>query len=219
LNFELPAGAQRLPKDRLRRNQFGAFIGGPLIRNRTFWSFNYEGRRQMSESVGTAWWPNQDFRQGDFTALLTPAVNPASGALFRQPIVVYDAVTGQAFPNNRIPASRLHRGAQNVINEYLPLPDFEQADILDFTARSSIPIPINSNQYFARVDHNFSEHDRVFGRINIDRSDWHRNNINPHFPDHLYSRSWNVATQWLHVFSPTLLNEFRFGTSYFPAQN
>jgi hypothetical protein len=214
LNFELPASAARLPKDRLRRNQFGAFLGGPLVRNKTFWSFNYEGRRQMSESLGTAWWPNQAFRQGDFSALLAPATNPATGNLFRSPIIIYDPLTGQAFPNNRIPASRIHPGAVNVTREYLPLPDFEQADILDFTARRSIPVPINSNQYFTRVDHNFSERDRVFGRLNLDWSDWHRNNINPHFPDHLYSRSWNLATQWLHVFSPTVLNEFRFGTNY-----
>ncbi|MEX2260325.1 MAG: TonB-dependent receptor [Bryobacteraceae bacterium] len=214
LNFERPEGAARLPKDRLRRNQFGAFIGGPIIKNKTFWSFNYEGRRQMSESVETAWWPNQDFRQGDFSALLTPAINPTTGNPFRQPIVIYDAVTGQPFPGNRIPASRLHQGTQNVLQDYLPLPDFQQADILDFTARRPVPVPIDSNQYFGRVDHNFSERDRVFGRINIDRSDWRRNNINPNFPDHLYSRSWNLATQWLHVFSPAVINELRFGTNY-----
>jgi hypothetical protein len=214
LNFERPAGVERLPKDRLRRNQFGAFLGGPLIRNKTFWSFNYEGRRQMQESVGTAWWPNQEFRQGDFSALLTPAINPASGNPYRAPIIIYDPLTGQPFQDNRIPASRLHAGAQNVVQQYLPLPDFEQPDPLDFTTRRGIPVPINSNQYFARMDHNISSSDRVFGRINIDRSDWSRNNINPHFPDKLYSRSWNLATQWLHMFSPTVLNEFRFGTNY-----
>jgi hypothetical protein len=41
LNFVRPAGTARLPKDRLRRNQFGAFLAGPIIRNKTFWSFNY----------------------------------------------------------------------------------------------------------------------------------------------------------------------------------
>ncbi len=214
LNFERPQGVARLPKDRLRRNQFGTFVGGPLIRNKTFWSFNYEGRRQMQESVGTAWWPNQDFRQGDFSALLSPAINPATGSPIRQPIVVYDPLTGQPFQGNRLPASRMHAGAQKVINQYLPLPDFEQADILDFTARRPIPVPINSNQYFTRWDHNISNNDRVFARLNLDRSDWTRNNINPNFPDNLYSRSWNLATQWLHIFSPTVVNEFRFGTNY-----
>ncbi|MCC6858692.1 MAG: TonB-dependent receptor [Bryobacterales bacterium] len=214
LNFELAPGASWLPKDRLRRNQFGTFLSGPIIRNKTFWSFNYEGRRQMSESVGTAWWPNQEFRRGDFSALLNPAVNPKSGSLYRAPIVIYDALTGMPFGNNQIPSSRLHRGAQTVIEKYLPMPDFQQTDILDFTARRTIPVPINSNQYFGRIDHNFSEKDRVFGRANVDYSDWHRNNINPNFPDHLYSTSWNLATQWLHVFSPTVVNEFRFGTNY-----
>lgn len=214
LNFERPAGAERLPKDRLRRNQFGAFVGGPLVKNKTFWSFNYEGRREMQESVSTAYWPNQSFRGGDFSALLTPAVNSSTGNLYRQPILIYDPLTGEPFEDNRIPASRLHPGPQNVIQQYLPLPDFEQADILDFTARRPVGQPINSNQYYGRVDHNFSDKDRIFGRIAIDRSEWLVNKINPHFPDNRFSRSWNLATQWLHTFSSNVLNELRFGTNY-----
>src|SRR5262249_35219053 len=124
LNFEQPSGAQRLQKDRLRRNQFGSFLGGPIIRNQTFWSFNYEGRRQAKEGVDTVWWPNADFRRGDFSALLRPAVNPATGRLFRSPIVIYDPLTGDPFENNVIPRSRLNAGAQNVVSKYLPPPDF-----------------------------------------------------------------------------------------------
>src|SRR5207245_4086173 len=58
LNFQLPAGAPRLPANRLRRNQFGGFLSGPVYlprvyngKNRTFWSFNYEGMRLTQESV------------------------------------------------------------------------------------------------------------------------------------------------------------------------
>ena len=40
-----------------RRHQFGTFLSGPVIKNHTFWSFNYEERRQKQESVSTAWWP------------------------------------------------------------------------------------------------------------------------------------------------------------------
>ena len=91
LNFQRPAGSGRLEKDRLRRNQFGGFVSGPIIKNKTFWSFNYEERRQTQETVGTAWWPNQDFRKGDFSLLLNPPINPATGRQVRAPIVIYDA--------------------------------------------------------------------------------------------------------------------------------
>lgn len=211
LNFEAPANAARLKKDRLRRNQFGAFISGPLIKNRTFWSFNYEARRETTEQVSTAFWPGADFRSGDFSRLLTPAVNPATGRLYRSPIVVFDPLTGEPFANNIIPRTRLHSGAQKVISDYLPMPDFEQADILDFTVRRAVPQVISSNQYFGRLDHNFTTHDKVFGRVAFDTSNWEANTINPNFPEFRESTAYNVASQWVHTFSPSFLSEFRFG--------
>ena len=94
LNFGRPAGAGRLHKNRLRRNQFGAVISGPVVlpgyngRNRTFWAFDFEARRENSETVATAFFPPLAFRNGDFSGLLTPAINPATGRLFRSPIVI-----------------------------------------------------------------------------------------------------------------------------------
>jgi len=211
LNFQQPAGTARLKKDRLRRNQFGTFLGGPLIKNRTFWSFNYEGRREIQEGVATAFWANNDFRQGDFSRLLTPAINPATNRPYRAPIVVFDPNTGTPFAGNVVPKTRLHPGAQTVINQFLPKPDFEQPDILDFTARRAVPQVINSNQFFGRLDHNFGSRDKVFGRFAVNSDDWDANAINPNFPEYRISTAYNVATQWIHTFSPSLMNEFRFG--------
>ncbi|HUQ93672.1 MAG TPA: TonB-dependent receptor [Bryobacteraceae bacterium] len=211
LNFERPATVARLKKDRLRRNQYGTFLGGPLIKNRTFWSFNFEKRSEIQEGVATAFWPNQDFRKGDFSALLTPANNPATGRPFRNPIAIYDPLTGTPFPGNIVPQARLHPGAQNVINKYLPLPDFQQADILDFTARRAVPQVIGSRQYFGRLDHNFSGRDKVFGRFAVNSDEWDANVINPNFPEYRVSTAYNVATQWIHTFNATLMNELRFG--------
>ncbi|MBI3697682.1 MAG: carboxypeptidase regulatory-like domain-containing protein [Acidobacteria bacterium] len=46
LNFQVASGATRAPKNRLRRNQFGVVVSGPLIKNKTFWAFNWESRRE-----------------------------------------------------------------------------------------------------------------------------------------------------------------------------
>src|SRR5437016_505380 len=75
LNFELAAGRARNPKDRLRRNQFGAVVSGPLIRNKTFWAFNWESRREVVQGVQTAWFPEDQFRTGNFSELLRPPIN------------------------------------------------------------------------------------------------------------------------------------------------
>ncbi len=217
LNFERAPGVARLPKDRLRQNQFGAVLSGPLLlphiyngKNKTFWSFDYEGRRYTQEAVQTAWFPDQNFRNGDFSELLYPNTNPATGKPFRAPILIYDPLTGIPFANNIMPKTRLSPVAQGLL-KFLPDPQFQQADILDFTNRGAIPNTITQNQYYARVDHNFRESDRVYGRIALDRSDWNQQYINSNFPYSLSSRADNLASQWVHTFSPTLLNEFRFG--------
>jgi hypothetical protein len=211
LNFERPVGAGRLNKDRLRRNQFGGFFSGPVIKNRTFWSFNYEERRQTQESVATAWWPSNDFRRGDFSLLLNPPINPATGRPVRAAIVLFDPLNGTPFSGNILPASRLHPGAKNVTDRFLPQPDFQQLDPLDFTVRRAIPSIVNARQYFGRLDHNFTSRDRVFGRFALDKSEWEANQINPNFPEDRFSDAYNVATQWIHTFSPNVLHELRFG--------
>lgn len=215
LNFERPG--DRAPKDRLRRNQFGGVISGPVYlpklyngRNKTFWAFDYEGRREVQETIEREWFPNQEFRNGNFSALLTPANNPATGRPFRNPILIYDPVTGDPFAGNIVPVSRIHPSARKLM-EYLPQPQFQPADTLDITNVAAVPITIGQNQYFARIDHIFNPQDKVFARIALDRSHRTDQTINPNFPAFYESQASNFASQWMHVFSPNLLNEVRFG--------
>lgn len=209
LNFQLPAGTRPAQKNRLRRNQFGAFAAGPVRRDRTFWSFNYEGRRETQEAVQEAFWFPEPFRNGDFSALLTPLVR--GGRAIRAPVVIYDPLTGDPFPRNVLPASRINKNAQNFVNKFQPLPMFLPEDILDINARASIPITIHSNQYFFRIDHQFGPKDKAFVRYAGDRSEYANRVINPSFPTFTTSRANNIAVQYLHIFSATTLNEFRYG--------
>ena len=221
LNFELPAGTPERKKNALRRNQFGTWLAGPVIlpgyngKDRTFWSFNYEGVRQTIESVSQAFWFPEEFRRGDFSALLTPLIR--NGSPVRAPIIIHDPVTGEPFRDaqgrisNIIPPSRINKNAQNFINTYLPLPQFRPDDILDVNVISSIPSVLNQNQYFVRVDHNFGTNDRVFVRYAGQRSTYKDQTINPNFNTVFGLRPHNIATQYLHMFSPTMMNEFRLG--------
>jgi len=211
LNFQPAAGVARKPKDKFRRNQFGAVVSGPLIKNKTFWAFNWESRRDKIGALQETVWPLDAFRRGDFSELLTGTINPATGRLFRAPIVIYDPVTGNPFPNNIIPQNRLHPGALNVLEKYVPKAQFRQADPLDITAREAVDQPLNANTYFGRVDHYFNDRDRVFGRIAIDRSGLTRENINPNMPVFVDSDVTNLATQWVHTFNQNMINEVRVG--------
>ena len=210
LNLGVAESARR-PKDTLRRNQFGLVVSGPIIKNKTFWAFNWESRRERIETVQSATFPLDAFRQGDFSELMSGTVNPATGRLYRAPILIFDPYTGEPFANNVIPQARLHPGSLNVMNLYIPEADFRQTDPLDFTANKGVLQPINPNTYFGRVDHYFSDADRVFGRIAVDRSSLTSNNINPNLPVTRDSRVMNLASQWVHTFNQSAINEFRFG--------
>jgi hypothetical protein len=211
LNFELAPGTERAPQNKLRRNQFGLVLSGPIIKNKTFWAFNWESRREIVGEVQTAVWPLADFRRGDFSELLSGTIDPSDGGLFRAPIVIYDPLTGTPFANNVIPESRLHPGALNLLNLYVPQAQFRQNDPLDFSAREAVNQPIRPNQFFGRVDHYFSQNDRIFGRLAMDRSSVESININPNLPVTRDSRVYNVASSWVHNFSPTVINDVRFG--------
>lgn len=215
LNFELAPGEEPQPGSEFRQNHFGGFLSGPVIlpgydgRNRTFWSFNYEGRRRTTENIETAWYPSDAMRRGDFSELLNP-VDPNTGQAVRAPIAIFDYLTGEPFPGNIIPQERLNPGAQNLL-QYIPQRDFTQADPLDFTNRQAIPTTMTQNAFFVRVDHHFSEKDRVFARVAWDTQEQDEPEFNPNFGFTHFNEPLNLATQWVHIFSPTILNEFRFG--------
>ncbi|MCC6367486.1 MAG: carboxypeptidase regulatory-like domain-containing protein [Bryobacterales bacterium] len=215
LNFERAAGTERAKKNTLRQNQFGLVLSGPVMipklyngKNKTFWAFNWESRRTREGVVQTSNWPIDPFREGDFSLLQK---GYEANGRFVNPTIIWDPDTGQVFPNNVIPKSRLFPGALNVLNLYIPKAQFVQQDPLDFTARAAVPTPTDVNTYFARVDHNFSSSDRVFARLAWDRSGLTRSNINPNLPVFVDSKVTNLATQWIHTFSPNMINEARFG--------
>ena len=211
LNFSLAPGQDRQDKNRLQRNQFGTVVSGPIVRNKTFWMFNYEGRREVEDQLLDEFYPTDAMRGGDFSALLTPDINPANGKLFRNPIVVYDPLTGDPFNNNILPADRQHAGAKSVISQFMPRAEFRPVDLLDDSARRPVPRPIDSNDFIVRVDHIFSETDKIFVRLLTNRGQRGVNNLNPTIPYIHESRSENLATQWIHTFGQNVINEARFG--------
>src|SRR5262249_55337505 len=172
LNFQVPAGTPLTPKNRLRRNQFGAFLSGPVRlpkyngKNRTFWSLSYEGLRETNETVQYGFFYPQAFRNGDFSALLNPPI--VNGKPVRAPIIIYNPSTGEPFTDaagqitNIIPGGLLNKNAQNFITQFQPLPMFQPSDLLANNAQAPVPNIIAGNQYLFRVDHEFRPRDKVF---------------------------------------------------------
>src|SRR6185312_10329142 len=144
--------AQRLP---LRRNQFGGTIGGPIIRDKTFFFFDYQGTRQVEGGTTTQSVPTLLERQGNFSHTLAPGATLYENSLLKT-----------VFPDQTIPASALDPAAVKLANLY-PLPNTPgtfipgQGTINNYTA--SGVSSNDSNQFDIKPDHYFSNSDTLSG--------------------------------------------------------
>ena len=207
-------------KPTLRQNQFGGTIGGPIVKNKTFGFFSYQGTRIRLGRTFLATVPSQLTRSGDFSMertnfnqIFDPESTSGTGA---------DAIR-DPFPNNVIPASRFDPVSSPLVDRY-PLPNVQGRE---FTFNNYFRAPSDSDdtdQYDFRVDHNFSANDRIFFRMSIRRQ--FRINQSPLPVEAGGSQGGqsvdlngdNLAFNWTHSFTPTLHNEARFGFTHFPTR-
>ncbi len=139
--------------DGLKRNQYGASVGGPVIRNRTFFFFSWQGTQlRQRPPLSTAIVPTAAQRQGDFSSLLPGAQ-------------LIDPTTKQPVPGNIIPAAQLDPVAQKVL-QTIPLPN-QPGGLLYYVQPSSQ----TDNQYIGRIDHQFTSNNRLSGRYFFDGLD------------------------------------------------
>ena len=61
---------------------------------------------------------------------------------------------------------------------------------------------IDDDQYFVKIDHSFSNNDKVFARYATNIPKYFSITNNPEFSYLVEGRNNNLATQWLHLFSP-----------------
>lgn len=121
-------------KDPLDRNQYGAAIGGPIRKERTFFFASYSGLRQEETYYrNTAVVPTALERAGDFSQ---SAIRPR------------DPLTGVAFPGGVIPASRLDPAAMTIQQQFVP-----QANLPNNFFEVSRPDPLDTDEATLKVDH------------------------------------------------------------------
>jgi hypothetical protein len=142
---------------------------------------------------------------------------------------VIDPSTGQPFAGNVIPQSRMDPIGRALAGFY-PAPNTGTFDITRRPTANYIAVVSNKSDtdiYTAKVDHDFREQDRIYVRYIYERAvtDSPPINLQHPFADRRGSDGldWNsnATGNWLHQYSPTLLNElrFNFGRQYFRRQS
>src|SRR5918992_1548421 len=95
--------APNQPKPKLKQNQFGGALGGPMVRSRLFGFGYYEGHRNTTGTTHNIVVLSDAQRQGNFGAS-----------------AIRDPLTGSLFPNNTIPANRIDPAARQLIERFVP---------------------------------------------------------------------------------------------------
>jgi hypothetical protein len=125
----------------------GGAVGGPIVRNRTFFWFATEDYHDVQTRNVSTLMPTAAMRRGDFSG-----VTNASG----QPITVYNPVTGQPFANNQIPSSMMSPVALAML-QYLPMPDVDRDNGSANYTRTSLIKSNFSQLYSVKLDHKFTD--------------------------------------------------------------
>lgn len=216
----------------LAQNNFGASLGGPLQRNKTFFFMNYEEFTLSNGLSQIDTVPTAAERAGDFsqtgeniydpsTTAPNPAYNPKlpagpSNAQFSR----------QQFPMNMIPSQDLNAVSEQVL-QYVPLPNMMPGG-MGMMSMGSAPIAPSpdSNNYLdlrtnrnysdqgtLRVDRNLRRGDSIFARYTFEQErDFTPENL-PGFGSFDNNLAQNLTVQYTHIVSPTSVNTVWFGMS------
>jgi hypothetical protein len=181
-----------LKRPPFKLNQFGGTVGGPIIKNRTFFFFSAQDLDQRSApSTVSLTVPSAQDRTGNFSDLLP-------GKVITDP-----ANNGAPFPNNTIPGNRIDQVALKVENAYLPLPNSGN-QYVTFQNKN-----VDDTQYLVKIDHNFSDKNHFSGRYFYDEYNFQRPFTAPlGFYSLDLFRNQSVTLNDTHSFSPTLTATF-----------
>jgi hypothetical protein len=214
------------PRNKLRWNMFGGTIGGPVVKNKLFFFFDYQGQRfdhpSSTKQAGLFTTPERTGDFGDicasgFTAGLcndTVLVNNVPTRTHQ----LYDPLNGNTPFANNVITEPIDPVAQALFSSTLyPTPTGTgRQNNFSYTEAQAF----NTNQFDIKIDFNATNNDHIFGRYS------HAKQHNP------LTRSFallgngfsdapidNEVVDWTHSFSPSLLNDVRFGINYVKLEN
>lgn len=210
-NLFAPATAANPGKPVFRRNQYGFVLGGPVVKNRTFFFGDFQGTRQLIGRVRVSTVPTLAQRQGSFAENIydPTTTRPREGANGS------GGFTRERFANNTIPLARFDPVARLLLERY-PLPTSNGAAN---NYRRVANETQNQNQFDARLDHRLTERDQLFARYSFARD--FNDPVTP-LPDgsgsittgaigKTFTTGQSLASSFIHTFNARLANEFRFG--------
>jgi hypothetical protein len=201
----------------LKQNQFGGTLGGPIVKDKTFFFAYYEGFRNRQGKTDSATVPTLAERQGDFSAMcprgfdstgLCKGVDPMKPDPAHQ---LYNFAGGPPFfvPYNQVPS--IDPIAKNIL-PFFPPPNQGLSHPNTFTSTQSLSV--DNNQFGLRFDHYLNAANTLNFRY-MYSSGPSTDPLPPGganvagFPVGIYDRAQNFVAQQTHTFSPSVIGVAR----------
>ncbi|MBT9333080.1 TonB-dependent receptor [Paracidobacterium acidisoli] len=198
-------------------NQFGATLGLPILKNKMFYFGDFEANRITFGATSTLSVPTALMRQGNFSELLnTGLTGQASPIQLYEPNSGGSAMLQCSGQNNVFCTNQINATAQHLLSLY-PMPNTNGGKIINnFTATENDRN--NTFQWDQRLDWNPTSKDQAFVRLSYS----HVQATNPEALGNILGNSSaqtsalseNVTGSETHIFTPTFINEVRFGYDY-----
>ncbi|MDP9159068.1 MAG: TonB-dependent receptor, partial [Acidobacteriota bacterium] len=190
-----------------KRNQFGGAVGGPIVKNHTFFFADYEGIRQSKGITSFTTVPSAAARAGLLCS------NP-SGADPSNPCTATQLTPGTNTDSN---------GVDLAAKAYLPFWHLPNGGLIGNGDIGIYSFPgqqvVNENFFTARVDHKFSDKDSLFGTYMYDKTPYSSpDGLNNVVFDTLTSRQF-ASVEETHMFRPNFANSIRIGGNHEAVNN
>ena len=201
-----------LPKTPFHQNQFGGVVGGPIKHDRVFFFGDYQGTRQSIQSGSSiSSVPTAAMRSGDFSGQTAPIFDPRT-----RHIGPSGTVVATQFPGNKVDPSLINKTAAAIM-ALIPLPNYGTAGAVASNYFYAPKTFTNTDQADARVDATLTQKNHLIGTYSFSNS---HNPAVGVFPGWIgggtsgINNNEQAGIADVHIFTPSLVNEFRVGYLY-----
>ena len=203
-------------KGKERRNQYGLTLGGPIVKNRTFFFADYQrtGSTKAGGANGTV--PTAQMKNGIFTG--------------DRDLVIDRNDDGEPFYPEIVPCVDEDNDVLNLTairTDGRPCADpagmalvalYPEANSGKFGYQSALDVPLTQNSFDVKIDHNISDKDLFYASYSflqtdtiVEQGPFPNPLATGGFTANSYVRGQLAALTWNRIFSPSLFNSLRFG--------